>query len=106
MDEITTEPAVTIPKPVKPKPKAKRKKAAKPRRVVTAASPAKEPKDDLAGITARSCPRACTSERCIISTVNICKHPRSTSDSGCGPVTLRNRERALKYLKHQEIDRA
>lgn len=104
MDEIATEPAVTPPKPAKPK--AKRKKAAKPRRVAVAAPVVKEPKHDLAGMTSRACPAACTAERCIISTVDICKHPKTTSDSGCGPVTLRNRERALKYLKHQEIDRS
>ena len=61
--------------------------------------------DKFAGITARKCCDACTPEHCVISTVNVCKHPYLTGDSGCGPITMANRIKAKKLIKHQEIEK-
>jgi hypothetical protein len=44
------------------------------------------------------CPDACTPERCVISTVALCKHPATSADQGCGPITMENRREALKAL--------
>jgi hypothetical protein len=67
---------------------------------------AKPPKVDnpCAGITAIDCPRACTKDRCVISTVAVCKHPCKSPVSGCGPLTIKNREAALRLIKHQKVD--
>ncbi len=61
-------------------------------------------REDLKGIDARRCPAACTPEHCVISTVNICKHPLLTGESGCGPITVANRETALKVIKVNAIE--
>jgi hypothetical protein len=61
-------------------------------------------RDELKGITPRKCPEACTQERCVISTVGVCKHPSFTSDSGCGPITMANRELARKVVKINLIE--
>lgn len=61
-------------------------------------------RDELKGITPRKCPDACTQERCVISTVGVCKHPSFTSDSGCGPITMANRELARKVVKINLIE--
>ena len=44
------------------------------------------------------CPDACTPEHCIISTVASCKHPCTSPDRGCGPVTMANRKKAAAFL--------
>jgi hypothetical protein len=44
------------------------------------------------------CPSACTAERCVISTIAICKHPAKSGDEGCGPITMNNRREACKAL--------
>jgi hypothetical protein len=44
------------------------------------------------------CPNACSADRCVISTVAVCKHPAKSGDQGCGPITLANRHEALKAL--------
>ncbi|WP_316196858.1 hypothetical protein [Bradyrhizobium sp. SZCCHNS3053] len=44
------------------------------------------------------CPAACTAERCVISTVGVCKHPYLSPDEGCGPITMANRNEARKLL--------
>jgi hypothetical protein len=54
---------------------------------------------DLTGITPDRCPTACTTGHCVISTVNVCKHPCKTTDEGCGPVTMANRRAALEAVK-------
>lgn len=61
-------------------------------------------RDDLKGITVRACPAACTPEHCVISTVNICKHPFLQGDAGCGPITIANRELARKVIKISQIE--
>lgn len=61
--------------------------------------------DKFAGITARKCCDACTADRCVISTVGVCKHPYLTGDAGCGPTTMKNRIEARKIIKRQEIDK-
>lgn len=53
---------------------------------------------EFAGITRLKCPDACTAERCVITTVAVCKHPLMGGNDGCGPITLANRARALAYL--------
>jgi hypothetical protein len=53
---------------------------------------------EFVGMTSDKCPRACTAERCIISSVGVCKHPSKSGIVGCGPVTLENRKTALAYL--------
>jgi hypothetical protein len=60
-----------------------------------------------AGITATKCPDACMQDGiCIISTVNVCKHPVMNGDGGCGPITTKNRGEAMKVIKHQQVDTA
>jgi hypothetical protein len=54
--------------------------------------------DDLEGMTILECPKACTKESCVISTVGSCKHPFKSGDDGCGPVTMYNRARARLFL--------
>ena len=82
---------------------AKRKKRKATKKAVIA-RPARDAGGELAGITGKACPSACTAERCVISTVAVCKHPFKSSMNGCGPITLANRERARKLIKHQKID--
>jgi hypothetical protein len=101
-ESIITEDTITPPK---------RRGPNKKRRVVRAksepqpkAAPVKD--GEFAGISATSCCSACTVERCVISTVDICKHPYKTADSGCGPITMKNRLKARKLLKHQVIELA
>jgi hypothetical protein len=53
---------------------------------------------EFTGMTKDDSPRACTAERCVISTVGSCKHPCKNGNLGCGPITLANRARALVYL--------
>jgi hypothetical protein len=53
---------------------------------------------DFTGMTRADCPKACTEKQCCISTVGLCKHPLKASDQGCGPITIRNREEARKFL--------
>jgi hypothetical protein len=55
-------------------------------------------KTDFTGMTIDKCPAACTAERCVISTVGICKHPAKSGDEGCGPVTMANRRAACNFL--------
>lgn len=85
--------------PIEPKPARQPRKAAK-RKVKTTEAP-----NEYAGMTTTTCPIACTAKRCVISTVDICKHPLLAPANGCGPVTLKNRDRALKMLKHQKIEK-
>lgn len=66
---------------------------------------AKKPANEFAGMTATKCPSACTPDRCVISTVNVCKHPNLSPAAGCGPITRANRDRATKYLKRQKLDK-
>lgn len=79
--------------------RAKAKRAAAPK----AEKPAK-PRGEFAGITAKDCPAACTAERCAISTVGVCAHPYKSAVNGFGPVTMANREKARKLIKHQMVD--
>lgn len=67
--------------------------------------PKKPAGNEFAGMTFTRCALGCTPERCVISTVSICKHPYLAPPNGCGPVTLANRDRATKYLKRQKIDK-
>lgn len=61
---------------------------------------------DLTGITAPSkandfvarCPAACRTDHCVISTVGVCKHPCTSADDGCGPITMANRHEARRFL--------
>lgn len=98
--------AVEHPGPKAPKVKRRRKVAKKrSERPVRAEPPTPKKDDDLAGLTATQCPIACVGGYCVISTTGVCKHPSKAGDSGCGPVTMRNRERAAKIIKRQAIDR-
>jgi uncharacterized phage protein gp47/JayE len=97
-EQIDEVPVVKPPKPRKQvKKRASAKRETKPNDV-----PARG--GEFAGVSATSCCAACTAERCVISTVDICKHPYKTADSGCGPVTMKNRIAVRKILKHQIID--
>lgn len=55
-------------------------------------------KTDFTGMTIEKCPAACTVDRCVISTVDMCKHPAKSGDEGCGPITMANRMAACKFL--------
>lgn len=57
--------------PTKPKPKRKQQ-----RRKPAAAAPAPKPASEFAGITVTDCPAACNADRCVISGMNVCAHPR------------------------------
>jgi hypothetical protein len=94
----------THPGPAKPKQKRRRKVARRrsSRPKPDEPRPAREPAE-FAGITATTCCKRCTVERCLISTVALCKHPLMTSATGCGPLTLANRDKALKIIKHQQV---
>lgn len=83
--------------PAKRKKRAVKKAAPKPKAEAKEANP-------FAGITAKDCPAACTPERCCISTVAICAHPLKSAANGFGPVTMTNREKARKMIKHQMVD--
>lgn len=98
---MTTENETVAP-PVKAPAKRKPRKRAKPRAAKPA--PVQSEKSELAGITAKDCPAACTPERCVISTVGVCAHPIKSAAGGFGPITTANRERARKLIKHQMID--
>lgn len=65
----------------------------------------KTEKDPFAGVTESQCCADCTEERCVISTVNLCKHPYKTGPAGCGPITLENRTKVMKIIQHRRIDR-
>lgn len=107
MTEAVETALIDPPAPVKKAPKKRKAK----RRV---ARPKAEPKakdqpvykraGDLAGISATKCPAACTADHCVISTVGQCKHPYKSGDGGCGPITMANRARAKKLIKHQIIE--
>lgn len=84
--------------PAKP---AKKRKAAKRRAAPKAAKPVT---GEFAGISAKDCPSACTEKRCCISTVGTCAHPYKAAVNGFGPVTMANRERARKAIKHQIVE--
>lgn len=89
--------------PEAPKPKRKAvRRGGRPRKIATAAPAPKA--HDFASITSSKCCDACTPERCAISTVNTCKHPVTTGDAGCGPITMANRRIALKLIKHLKIE--
>lgn len=91
--------------PAAPKKKAKPKKKQAKRAAPKPAAVAKFDAGEFEGVTPTLCCKACTEERCVISTVGVCKHPMKTTDSGCGPITLRNRDAVKKILKHQAAER-
>lgn len=90
------EPEIKAPAKRKVKRKAKRRAASVPK--------AAKVSGEFAGITAKDCPHACTAARCCISTVNVCAHPYKSAVNGFGPVTMANRERARKLIKHQMVE--
>lgn len=96
--------------PVEPIAPPKPKRHARPNKRKRAAKPSTADKPiaggQFAGVSATACPTACTAERCVISTVNVCKHPRKTGDGGCGPITMENRRKVMKLIKHQQIELA
>jgi hypothetical protein len=100
MSEITeTETTIAPPAPAKRKVKKAKRKVAAPK--------AEQPKSvtgEFAGITAKDCPHACTVDKCCISTVGICAHPYKSAVNGFGPITMANRDRARKLIKHQMVD--
>lgn len=98
--------AESAPSPAQPKVK-RRRKFAKRRSTRPPSDEPPAPKQrgvEFDGMTATLCPAACTLDHCVISTKAVCKHPHKSADSGCGPVTLRNREKAKNYLKRLKID--
>jgi hypothetical protein len=97
-------PEITEPSVDKPRAKAPAKKRRKHARKVAKPSTEAKANDELAGLTAKDCPAACTVDRCVISTVGVCHHPFKTAPNGAGPLTLANREKARKRIKHQIID--
>ncbi len=89
----------TVP-PVKAE-RRERRKYAKRRAAPTPKEPKVKP---FAGVSATKCCDGCTEEKCLISTVAVCKHPFKTGDSGCGPVTLKNREEVRRIVKRQKAE--
>lgn len=90
--------------PEAPAPRQPRRKPA--RRAKPQGEPKPKKNAEFSGVTAQKCPAACTPDHCVISTVAQCKHPVFTADSGCGPLTIRNREIVRKIIKKQAIDAA
>lgn len=108
MSESTEATVTEAPAPA-PKPTRQHRRPNKrPKRQARAAKPSTEDKPikggEFAGVSATACCTACTPERCVISTVGVCKHPYKTGDSGCGPITIENRHKVRKLIKHQLID--
>lgn len=106
MSTETVETTTEIPA-VKPSraPRKKRAKRAIPRRAKDEAQPPTPVKGGKwAGVSATACCAGCTPEHCLISTVDVCKHPNKTGDGGCGPITMANRAEVRKLIKHQMID--
>ena len=102
METATTVPAVPKPKPAR----RRKKRRAAPRAAAKPAAPPAVAPAEFAGLTAQKCPSACTADHCVISTTGICKHPLIAPDSGCGPITMANRLKALKIIKRQKIEAA
>lgn len=96
MSELQIDQPTEIKAPAKRKPQKRRKAAAKPAKTEAAG--------EFAGITAKDCPAACRADRCCISTVGVCAHPYKSAVNGFGPVTMENRERARKLIKHQMVE--
>jgi hypothetical protein len=96
-------PSTDHPGPQAPKVKRRRKVARRRSARPKADEPVPRATGEFAGITEKKCPTACTPQHCVISTVAVCKHPVSASVSGCGRITLANRERAMKVIKRQKI---
>jgi hypothetical protein len=103
MDTIS-EPTIA-PKPVK---KVKRRKrSAKPKAEKMPAAKM-EVNDEFGGLTAADCPYDCNADRCVISGMNVCGHPRK---GGLQPAIQRDPEamvrfnKARKHLAHQAVDK-
>jgi hypothetical protein len=64
--------------------------------------------DELGGLTASECPYDCNAERCVISGINFCGHPRK---GGLQPAIQRDPDamirvnKARKMLAHQAVDK-
>lgn len=100
MNEITT---VETEIPAKPQRHARANKR-RPRAAKPSTTNKPNAAVEFAGVSATACCSECTSELCVISTVNVCKHPYKTGDGGCGPITMANRRKVLKLIKHQIIE--
>ena len=53
---------------------------------------------DFGGMTKNKCPNACKVDRCIISTIALCRHPLKGGGEADGPITSANKAAALAYL--------
>lgn len=108
-EATTTAAALAVPKPVKgrrgPPPRKAKPVSVLPPAANDLAPVVKEAASKFDGMTEHKCPTACMQDgTCIISTVNVCKHPVLAADSGCGPVTMENRVEAKKWLARKKID--
>jgi len=102
MNESLTENTIIAPAPKRRGPNKKKRVVRAKAEPQSKDAPVKD--GEFAGISATSCCSGCTPECCVISTVEICKHPYKTADSGCGPITMKNRLKARKLIKHQMVD--
>lgn len=102
MTDLAPETATEAPKPARKKVKRRVKQARQPAAAKTADAPIQG--GQFAGVSATRCCDACTAGRCVISTVDQCKHPYKSGDAGCGPITMANRAKVRKLIKHQMIE--
>lgn len=95
----------TITEPTPKKPVKRRKKPARARvqKAVSAQS-----SDPQAGLTAAECPFDCNADRCVISGIGVCGHPRK---GGLQPAIQRDPEAMTRYnearktLAHLAVDK-
>lgn len=73
------------------RPKRRPWRKAKPHQ---AAAPTPKPANDCAGISATECCNACTADRCVISHINVCAHPKK---GGLQPAQLRDPEAVKRF---------
>lgn len=68
---------------------------------------AKIEEDEFGGLTATDCPYDCSVERCVISGLNVCGHPRKGSLQPAvqrDPEAMRRYNASRKILAHQAVD--
>lgn len=89
-----------------PRPKKRRKKLAKAKVVKASAKVAAN--DEFGGLSATECPFDCNADRCVISGINVCGHPRK---GGLQPAIQRDPEAMTRYnaarkiLAHLAVDK-
>ena len=91
-----------------PRPKKRAKQYKKPARARVQKAVSTQSSDPQAGLTAAECPFDCKADRCVISGMNVCGHPRK---GGLQPAIQRDPEAMTRYnaarktLAHLAVDK-